>query len=65
MSYNWKELGIELKTSKSAGQTVPVFVSEYTAPDDFECILEIEHRSTLSSTNNSKRVVEKLFWNGV
>ena len=46
-------------------QTVPVFVSEYVAPDDFECILEIEHISTLSSTNNSKRVVEKLFWNGV
>ena len=46
-------------------QTVPVFVSEYTAPDDFECILEVEHISTLSSTNNSKRVVEKLFWNGV
>ena len=46
-------------------QTVPVFVSEYVAPDDFECILEIEHISTLSSTNNSKRVVEKLFWNGM
>ncbi len=46
-------------------QTVPVFVSEYVAPDDFEYILEIEHISTLSSTNNSKRVVEKLFWNGV
>lgn len=46
-------------------QVVPVFVSEYVAPDDFECILEIEHISTLSHTNSSKRVVEKLFWNGV
>lgn len=38
-----------------------VFVSGYEAPLD--SVLEIDTRSTLSATNNSKRVVEKLFIN--
>ena len=43
-------------------QTNPVFISEYSMPDDrFECIMEIETRSTLSSTNNAKKSVERLF----
>lgn len=46
-------------------QTKPVFISEYTAPDDFIVIAEFEHRSTLSATNNAKITVEKVFWNGV
>ena len=43
-------------------QTNPVFISEYSMPDDrFECIMEIETISTLSSTNNAKKYVERLF----
>ena len=44
---------------------LPVFVSEYSAPVDFAIVAEFEHRSTLSSTNNAKVTIEKLFWNGV
>ena len=43
-------------------QINPVFISEYSMPDDrFECIMEIETRSTLSATNNAKKSVERLF----
>ena len=43
-------------------QTNPVFISEYSMPDDrFECIMEIETRSTLCATNNAKKSVERLF----
>ena len=43
-------------------QTNPVFISEYSMPEDrFECIMEIETISTLSSTNNAKKSVERLF----
>ncbi|UNA05170.1 hypothetical protein [Klebsiella phage vB_KvaS_F1M1D] len=41
-----------------------VFVSEYTAPDDFECILEINAKSSLSANGRSggnKNSTEKLF----
>ena len=43
-------------------QTNPVFISEYSMPEDrFESIMEIETRSTISSTNNAKKSVERLF----
>ena len=43
-------------------QTNPVFISEYSMPDDrFSCIMEIEARSTLSATNKAKKSVERLF----
>lgn len=41
-----------------------VFVSEYTAPDDFECVLQIETKSSLSAngmSGGSKSSTEKLF----
>lgn len=38
-----------------------IYASSYDMP--LECVLKIEHRSLLSSTNNSKRVIEKLFCN--
>ena len=37
-----------------------VFISEYSAPDDFECLLTIDHFTTMTKTNKDKRV-EKLF----
>ena len=44
------------------GQTNPVFISEYSMPEDrFECIMEIEAISTLSATNKAKKSVERLF----
>lgn len=38
-----------------------VFVSEYTAPDDFMCVWEKEVSSSLTSDTGSKRNVEKLW----
>ncbi len=64
--------GYERKTNKSnfdydsfynwcEKQTEPVFISEYTMPDNrFKCIMEIEKTSSYSATNN-KKTVEKLF----
>lgn len=42
----------------------PVFISEYTMPEDFKCIASFNHKSTFSGTNNNKNVIEKLYWNG-
>ena len=40
----------------------PVYISEYSAP--FEMIEMFSHRSSLSATNNKKKTVESIFWNG-
>lgn len=40
----------------------PVYISEYGAP--FEKIEMFRHRSSLSATNNKKKVFESIFWNG-
>ena len=45
-------------------QNNPVFVSEYNAPDDFKLVAEFKHMTTLSATNNAKRTIEKVYWNG-
>ena len=34
------------------------------APNDFILVDSWTHRSTLSATNNSKKTIEKLYWNG-
>lgn len=38
-----------------------VFISEYTAPDDFKCVWEKEIVSSLTQDTGSKRGVERLF----
>lgn len=38
-----------------------VFISEYNAPDDFECIWKMEIVSSLSKDTKSKKGIEKLF----
>ena len=43
----------------NSGHTV--FVSEYNAPDDFECLWEKEIISSLTKDTGSKKGVEKLF----
>lgn len=40
----------------------PAYLSEYDAP--FEKIEMFAHRSSLSATNNKKKVFESIFWNG-
>jgi len=40
----------------------PVYISEYNAP--FKEVTAFTHRSSLSATNNKKKTVEKIFWNG-
>lgn len=43
-------------------QTQLVLISEYWMPEDrFTCIAEFPRLSTLSATNNSLRVIEKVF----
>lgn len=43
-------------------QTQPIFISEYDMPEErFFCIAEFDRVSTFSATNNSMRVVEKVF----
>ncbi|AXK90508.1 N6 adenine-specific DNA methyltransferase [Cylindrospermopsis raciborskii virus RM-2018a] len=42
----------------------PVFISEYSMPVEFNLIASFSHRSTYSATNNSKKTVENLYWNG-
>lgn len=40
----------------------PVYISEYAAP--FQQVHAFAHRSSLSATNNAKKTIEKIFWNG-
>jgi site-specific DNA-adenine methylase len=40
----------------------PAYLSEYNAP--FECVERFTHRSSLSATNNKKKTIESIFWNG-
>lgn len=40
----------------------PAYLSEYDAP--FECVERFTHRSSLSATNNKKKTIESIFWNG-
>src|SRR5574344_1955265 len=42
-------------------QKQPVFISEYSMPDDFVEIYYINHKSTFSATNNNKLTIEKIF----
>lgn len=42
-------------------QKQPVFISEYSMPDDFVEIYSINHKSTFSATNNNKLTIEKIF----
>lgn len=43
-------------------QTAPIYISEYAMPEDrFECVAEFDLVSTLSATNNSKRVKDRIF----
>lgn len=42
-------------------QTQPVFISEYSMPDDFVCIAEYPRTSSFSSTNNGKKEIERIY----
>ena len=42
-------------------QKQPVFISEYSMPDDFVEIYSINHKSIFSPTNNNKLTIEKIF----
>lgn len=45
-------------------QNVPVFVSEYQAPEDMKIVLSIERTSLLSSKSRVKKI-ENVYWNGL
>jgi DNA adenine methylase len=47
------------RTQTKSGHTV--FISEYNAPEDFECVWQKEIVSSLTKDTGSKRAVEKLF----
>ena len=38
-----------------------VFISEYNAPEDFECLWQMEVNSSLTKNTGSKKATEKLF----
>ena len=38
-----------------------VLISEYNMPNDFECIWEKEHKTSLDKNDNQKIRIEKLF----
>lgn len=38
-----------------------IFICEYQMPEDFVCVAEIAHKSTLSATNNNKNTIERCF----
>lgn len=42
----------------------PVYISEYDMPTEFTEVMAFTHRSSLSATNNKKKTIEKIFWNG-
>lgn len=46
---------------EKAAEGHKVFVSEYSAPEDFECIWSSSLSNTLSKSKTSKKPVEKLF----
>jgi DNA adenine methylase len=56
--FNNKEFWEWARIMTVKGHTV--FVSEYNAPDDFECIIEIDHKSVMNK-NKPKKTKEKLF----
>lgn len=60
----YKESGFDHKRFYEWANDInyPVYVSEYNSP--LEMVEMFKHRSSLSSTNNKKQVIEKLFWNG-
>ena len=56
-----KDIDHELFYNWVKNSPYKIYVSSYDF--DLPCVLELSHRSTLSATNNSKKVVEKLFCN--
>lgn len=44
-----------------AEEGLDIYISEYSAPEDFTCLLEVDHRTTLSKSSNSATRTEKLF----
>ena len=47
------------RKKKSEGHII--FISEYNAPNDFECVKEVKRTISLGLNSNSKKVTEKLF----
>ena len=58
-TFNHDEFFEWCRTKAREGHTV--FVSEYKAPEDFECIWEKEISSSLTKNTGSKKGIEKLF----
>lgn len=58
-SINHKEFWQWCRDKEAEGHTV--FVSEYNAPDDFQCVWKKEIVSSLSKNSVSKKGIEKLF----
>ena len=57
--FNHQEFWEWCRTKSKEGHTV--FISEYNAPNDFECIWEKEVNSSLTKDTGSKKAIEKLF----
>lgn len=57
--FNHEEFWQWCREKKLEGHTI--FISEYSAPDDFNCIWEKEVNSSLTKDTGSKKAIEKLF----
>ena len=57
--FNHKDFFQWCREKAQEGHTV--FVSEYNAPDDFECVWEKEVNSSLTKNTGAKKATEKLF----
>jgi len=58
-SFNHKDFWKWCRIMAKNGHTV--FVSEYNAPNDFECVWQKEIVSSLTKNTGSKKAVERLF----
>jgi DNA adenine methylase len=58
-SFNHKEFWQWCRNKKSEGHTV--FVSEQNAPDDFECVKEVELGCKAHAKGKAKKRIERLF----
>lgn len=49
---------------KIASEILNVISQRHENISDFEEVHSFEHNSSLSATNNGKKTIEKIFWNG-
>ena len=57
--FDWDEFWDTMRLWSALGNSV--FISEYSAPDDFECVLEIQTKTEIRTKTGREPRVERLF----